>query len=214
MIAFTLSSASGLVLLKLRTDGHALVPMAVTAEWMAHAAIHGNPGLLFHGFDELRVLKGVVLGETGTVKIRLMAARALKDGSSFVVPVEMHSVSGGREFLNARASIILVPGLPNAPYASDLVETDPYTLDPKEIYRRILFHGPDFQGITKIEGCSTCHVPGLASGGRDFAALSFESCMACHRPVNSMNLTTLLYRPSPPDGRLGLAAPVEFERRA
>ena len=34
-------------------DGRAVLPMALTVEWLAHAALHGNPGLAFHGLDNL-----------------------------------------------------------------------------------------------------------------------------------------------------------------
>src|SRR5207253_1106065 len=30
-------------------DGRAVLPMALTIEWLAHAAMHGNPGRAFHG---------------------------------------------------------------------------------------------------------------------------------------------------------------------
>ena len=40
--------------------------MAMIVEWMAHGAIHNNPGLRFHGFNDLRVLKGVTLLDTST----------------------------------------------------------------------------------------------------------------------------------------------------
>ncbi|WP_279384587.1 SDR family NAD(P)-dependent oxidoreductase [Geotalea toluenoxydans] len=41
-------------------DGKAVLPMAVIVEWLAHGALHGNPGLRFHGFNDLRICKGVV----------------------------------------------------------------------------------------------------------------------------------------------------------
>ena len=42
-------------------NGRAVVPLALIVEWMAHGAVHKNPGLRFHGFDDLRVLKGLTL---------------------------------------------------------------------------------------------------------------------------------------------------------
>jgi NAD(P)-dependent dehydrogenase (short-subunit alcohol dehydrogenase family)/acyl carrier protein len=36
-------------------DGRGVLPTAVTMEWLAHGALHGNPGLRFRGIDELRV---------------------------------------------------------------------------------------------------------------------------------------------------------------
>ena len=51
-------------------DGKAVLPMAVMIEWMAHGAIHNNPGLRFHGFNDLRILKGVIL-EADEAALRL-----------------------------------------------------------------------------------------------------------------------------------------------
>src|SRR5262249_22529924 len=37
-------------------DGRAVLPMALSAEWLAHGALHVNPGFVFQGFDDLRIL--------------------------------------------------------------------------------------------------------------------------------------------------------------
>src|SRR5438552_3931247 len=42
-------------------EGRAVLPMALTLEWFAHAALHGNPGLAFHGVDGLRILQPVTV---------------------------------------------------------------------------------------------------------------------------------------------------------
>ena len=42
-------------------NGSPVLPFAFIAEWLAHAALHGQPGLHFHGFDGLRIYKGVLL---------------------------------------------------------------------------------------------------------------------------------------------------------
>ena len=40
-------------------DGMAVVPMALIVEWLAHGAMHNNPGMQFIGFDNLRIHKGI-----------------------------------------------------------------------------------------------------------------------------------------------------------
>src|SRR5262249_50987672 len=35
-------------------DGRPVLPVVLILEWLAHAAMHRNPGLLFHGCDDLR----------------------------------------------------------------------------------------------------------------------------------------------------------------
>ena len=37
----------------------AVLPVAMVVEWLAHGAIHRNPGLELHGFDDLRIFQGV-----------------------------------------------------------------------------------------------------------------------------------------------------------
>ncbi|MCZ6688075.1 MAG: polyketide synthase dehydratase domain-containing protein, partial [Planctomycetota bacterium] len=100
--------------------------------------------------------KGVMLDQASAVKVQIFSGKAVKEGSSFVVPVELRSVMAGREFLNASASIHLVPGLPSAPPALDRTDlaTEAYPSSPDEVYSDLLFHGPDFQGIEEIEGSS------------------------------------------------------------
>ena len=44
-------------------DGRPVLPVALMVEWLAHAAMVQNPGLVFHGCDDLRVLHGVTLEE-------------------------------------------------------------------------------------------------------------------------------------------------------
>ena len=51
--------------------GQAVLPMALMIEWMAHAAMHDNPGLKFSGFDDLKVLKGVILDAEQEVTLAL-----------------------------------------------------------------------------------------------------------------------------------------------
>src|SRR5262249_15181837 len=40
-------------------DGKAVLPIALHIEFLAHAALHGHPGLLFHGFNDLRITQAV-----------------------------------------------------------------------------------------------------------------------------------------------------------
>ena len=42
-------------------DGRPVVPLALITEWLAHGALHANPGLKLHGIDNLRLFKGIFL---------------------------------------------------------------------------------------------------------------------------------------------------------
>ena len=51
-------------------DGLAVLPVSLHLEWLSHAAMHGNPGLLFHGFNDLRVTTGLKVDVGAQVPLR------------------------------------------------------------------------------------------------------------------------------------------------
>jgi NAD(P)-dependent dehydrogenase (short-subunit alcohol dehydrogenase family) len=136
-------------------DGRAVLPMALHMEWLAHAALHGNPGLLFHGFNEMRVTNGVMIEEGHPSTVRAMAGRATKVDKMFHVPVELRGKRrDGRDVIHSKAEVILAATLPKAPFAQTAPELQPYPHPLDEIYRYFLFHGPDLHGIEKADGVS------------------------------------------------------------
>ena len=130
-------------------DGKAVLPMAVTVEWLAHAAMKEHPGLAFQAIEELRVFKGVILEPGAATTLRFLAGAASDGpGGSVRVPVEMRG-----DFLHARATVALGPGLPPEPPRSAEPALAPYPVSAAESYRSgRLFHGPEFQGVRAIEG--------------------------------------------------------------
>ncbi len=143
-------------------DGKAVLPMAVMIEWMAHGAIHNNPGLRFHGFNDLRVLKGVTLEQGQSHTLQVMTGKSFKSGGVHVVPVELSGVSAyGKQFVHCRARIVLAAKLPEGKVAMERVELQAYSRPIEEVYQPDrLFHGPDFHGIREVIGCSA---DGIAS---------------------------------------------------
>ncbi len=137
-------------------DGKAVLPMAVIAEWLAHAALHGNPGLRFHGFNDLRICKGVVFEQEKSCKLTVMAGKAEKRDSFYLVPVELTGVNGGsRSLLHAKAEIVLATRLPEGIRSIKEIPAEPYVLHNGRIYdKERLFHGPDLHGIETVSGCS------------------------------------------------------------
>ncbi len=135
--------------------GHAVFPVALMVEWLAHAALHDNPGLVFHGLDDLRVFKGVILSDDRPLRLRLLAAKATREQSLYRVLVEIHGVApAGQDALHARATVLLAARLPQADGAPLEAIDLPYLRSESEIYGQLLFHGPDLQGIEIVEGCS------------------------------------------------------------
>ena len=135
--------------------GRAVLPMAMTIEWMAHASLHGNPGLAFQGFDDLRILKGVILKEGEGVKVQVLVGEARKEGKSFLVPVELHSLAeDGKRIRHSSAEFVLGGKLPQGERLVPEMELAPVSYSNSDIYQKFLFHGPDFHGIQSVEGCS------------------------------------------------------------
>jgi NAD(P)-dependent dehydrogenase (short-subunit alcohol dehydrogenase family) len=135
-------------------DGRAVLPLALTLEYLAHGATVQNPGLHFHGIDDLRVLHGVVLDPSSSVTLTIGTGKAVRKDSVYVVPTEMRGTrAGGKEVLFARADVLLTSQLPAAPTASPAAHLPAYPHSIEKIYRDLLFHGPDLQGLEQIEGC-------------------------------------------------------------
>ncbi len=138
-------------------NGRAVVPLALIVEWMAHGAVHKNPGLRFHGFDDLRVLKGIILDAKETRVTRVFTGKAIKKNGPghLSIPVEVRSTGAdGKQHHHARATIHLASKLPAASGARLNTHTSPYHRPSDEIYRDLLFHGPALQGIQEVEGLS------------------------------------------------------------
>ncbi|HEY1379254.1 MAG TPA: SDR family NAD(P)-dependent oxidoreductase, partial [Gemmataceae bacterium] len=135
-------------------DGRAVLPMALTVEWLAHAALHGNPGLAFHGLDDLRIFHPVTVHDGRAAAVRIHAGKAVRrDGASRVTAEVRGRRADGREVVHSRAEIVLTADLPPAPAAGVVPVLPPFPLDPDDVYQRVLFHGPELRGIEQIIGC-------------------------------------------------------------
>ncbi|NOY14582.1 MAG: SDR family NAD(P)-dependent oxidoreductase, partial [Deltaproteobacteria bacterium] len=146
-------------------DRKAVLPMAVIIEWMAHGAIHNNPGLRFHGFNDLRILKGVTLEQGQTHNLQVMTGKAIKSDGVHVVPVELSGTAAdGQEFVHARAKIVLAAQLPNAKAVAEKLNLTAYSRSLADIYQPDrLFHGTDFHGIREVLGCAAEGISALVS---------------------------------------------------
>jgi hypothetical protein len=142
-------------------DGRPVLPLALTLEWLAHAALHHNPGLAFHGCDGLRVLHGVAL-DGGPARLRVGAGKAERRGGLYWAPAELRGVrADGREALHARAEVALVTPLPAAPSPTLPLPQGAYPRSPADAYRELLFHGPDLQGIERVDGRDAWGISGV-----------------------------------------------------
>jgi NAD(P)-dependent dehydrogenase (short-subunit alcohol dehydrogenase family)/acyl carrier protein len=137
-------------------DEKPVVPLALMMEWFAHGALHPNPGLILHGLDEIRVLKGIRL-EHEKHHIRLFADKLKKNGEFYEVAVELRGGKDtGQDLIHARARAILSDHLvPAPPYQfSKAMIAGAYTKNIQKVYDEILFHGIQLRGIRQIVSCS------------------------------------------------------------
>jgi hypothetical protein len=130
------------------------MPAALMIELLAHGAIHGNPGLVFQGFNDLRVLKGVRLGGGETWRMRVLSGKAAKKNGSFIVPVELSTSLNGDRFRNAHAEVLLSAVPSNGKHRASALALPPSQKLSGDFYK-ILFHGPDLHAIEKLHGCSS-----------------------------------------------------------
>jgi len=147
-------------------DGKAVLPMAVIVEWLAHGALHGNPGFRFHGFNDLRICKGVVFEDNTAFTLNVMAGRAVKRESFHLVPVELCSRgANGHTLLHARAEIVLATKHPEGIRSITEIPSTPYAPENGVIYNNErLFHGPDLHGIEQVDGCSAKGIAASVKG--------------------------------------------------
>jgi acyl transferase domain-containing protein/NADP-dependent 3-hydroxy acid dehydrogenase YdfG/acyl carrier protein len=144
-------------------DGRAVLPMALHLEWLAHAAIHGNPGMAFHGFNDLRVTSGVQLDLGQTAVLRAFAGKAVKQDKTLVVPVQLRGKKrDGRDVVHSRAEIVLAAAPPAAPPADAPPPVQPVGFSVAQAYREMLFHGPALRGIERLEGLADAAFIGTA----------------------------------------------------
>ncbi|MGD9642348.1 MAG: SDR family NAD(P)-dependent oxidoreductase [Elusimicrobiales bacterium] len=131
-------------------NGKAVVPTAVITEWLAHAALHENPGLLFHGFNNLKIYKGIVLSD-GARAVTASAGKAAKKDGLFAVAAELRGPGGE---LHAGAEILLAASLPRAAAPRPEFALKPYPRAVDKAYSEILFHGEEMRFIRAVAGVS------------------------------------------------------------
>lgn len=142
-------------------NGRAVLPAALIIEWLAHGAMHGNPGLAFHGFNQFKVLKGLVLEGDSAAQVTVSTGAPQSRDGLLAVPVQFTSRnSSGKSTLHATAEVLLADFLPAAPSVTPAVKRN--GILSKSVYGDgRLFHGPDFQCIEALEVCNPANAAAL-----------------------------------------------------
>ncbi len=152
--------------------GRAVVPTALMVEWLAAGAMHEHPGMMFCGFEGLRILKGVTLKKGESVRVRDGGGGGgRRDGMEFVA-VELKS----GDVVHARATIVLGAALPVGEASEVPGVEQAYT---SALYGDgRLFHGEDLHAIKEVMGWSEEGIVAVSAGAPpeclDEAAVAVE----------------------------------------
>jgi len=141
-------------------SGKAVLPLALHVELLAHAALHGQPGLAFAGFDQLRLLKGVQLTAQESRSLHVLAGQPIKADDGLRVPVSLHSSIGSRDVVHSRADVLLAHRPMTAATVLPLQTLEDYPHRIEHAYNRLLFHGDALRGIEAIDGVSATAIVG------------------------------------------------------
>ena len=138
-------------------DDKPVFPFAMGMEFMGEAVRRIWPRMKIVGMESFRVFRGIVVDGPGhelLIKMRPLAESPSAD-ASLAVEVEIAEASKP-ELPSHRAVVLLGDTLPEQPtFDAELVSSlGPFPKTTEEAYLQWLFHGPCFQGITRIEGAS------------------------------------------------------------
>jgi hypothetical protein len=131
-------------------NGRAVVPLALSAEWLAHAAQHAHPGLAFVGLEDLRVLKGILVRPGAATPVKAHAGALEKHDGGFAVSTELRGADGA---LHVAARVLLAAKRPPAPAPSLSVSGPAYARGLDAAYREVLFHGEAMRFLTAVPAC-------------------------------------------------------------
>ncbi len=155
-MTFSFGKESVPVLKSHEINGEPVVPFALLMECMAKASEKNNPGLVFAGMDQMRLLKGIKPGPS-EIQTEVLLGKCRPQGTKWMLPGKMVSEGqSGSSFVHSSCNILLRESLPTPPVLSEsaFMELRPGTLSVTEAYASILFHGKDMQAILSINGYS------------------------------------------------------------
>ncbi len=156
-MSISLETESAPVLNSHKIAGEPVVPFSLLIDFHAHAAQKNNPGLVFTGMDDIRLLKGVKPGST-QLNVNINLEKCVPDGEGYKAESHIVSEDNNRQpFIHSSGTINLKEHLPDPPVLSRAAFMDlkPYALTPEEAYNKILFHGSILQSIQTIDGYSS-----------------------------------------------------------
>lgn len=132
-------------------DGRAVLPFALHLEWLAHAAMHGQPGVPFVGWEDAKILHGVKLDGETVIDLQAYAGRPERRDGTLRSRSELRSrpQSSGRDVIFSKATVLLgkrpESERPRSAIANNssqsIIRLSPYDL---------LFHGEQLHAIEQV----------------------------------------------------------------
>jgi NAD(P)-dependent dehydrogenase (short-subunit alcohol dehydrogenase family) len=133
-------------------NGKAVLPMVSAMSWMTNAAEGIYRGYRYFGFNNYRVLKGVVFDETLANEYTLDLKEVSKNADEIIVDALIRSQSDGKPRFHYSAQIMLRSQIPDAPILDEpFMPSFDSVIPGAQFYQDgTLFHRYSFQGVDQI----------------------------------------------------------------
>lgn len=137
-------------------DGKAVLPMVSAMSWMSNAAEGLYPGFRAFGFENYKVLKGIIFDETLADSYVLELKEISKDADSLTVDAMVSSKThDGKPRFHYSARLFLLKRIPDMPVYANMDLSVREDLPGAGFYDDYtLFHGFAFKGVERVVNIS------------------------------------------------------------
>lgn len=138
-------------------DAKAVLPMVSAMSWMSSAAEQIYRGYRYFGFDNYKVLKGIVFDDTLADSYTLELKEVSKSADEIVLDAMIRSESNGKPRFHYSARLTLAAVIPPAPIQEVVIDPDADTtpIPGERLYSDgTLFHRYSFQGVEEVTSIS------------------------------------------------------------
>ncbi len=134
-------------------DGKAVIPMVSAMSWMANAAEQIYPGFLAFGFEDYRVLKGIIFDDELAEEYTLELQEASKDTQNITLDAKISSQPAHAKLprFHYSARLFLMDKLPTQAVYKNVDLTVRENIPGNQFYDDYtLFHGYAFKGVERV----------------------------------------------------------------
>lgn len=133
-------------------DGKAVLPMVCGMSWMSNAGEGLYPGYKAYGFEDYRVLKGIVFDDNAATDYTLQVKEVSKDAEQVTFDAVISSKTAqGKPRFHYGARIFMLAKLPERPVYQGLDLTVREDIPGQQFYDDYtLFHNFAFQGVERV----------------------------------------------------------------